>query len=938
MALTSGVRLGPYEILSPLGAGGMGEVYRARDTKLNRDVALKVLPAAVANDAERMARFQREAQVLASLNHPNIASIYGLEESGSVRALVMELVEGSTLAELLEIRKSKFETGKSPSSPASSFEFLVSSFDPLHIAKQIAEAMEFAHERGIIHRDLKPANVKVTPDGAVKVLDFGLAKALTTEASGTNLANSPTISIAATQAGVILGTAAYMSPEQAKGKSVDRRTDIWAFGCVLYEMLTGRQTFEGETVSDVLASVILRDPDWNSFPADTPASIRKLLRRCLAKDPKQRLQAIGEARIAIEETLRGESDEGPDLVPVASGRERPQGSPLQPWRRVLPWAVAGFFALGLISSLLYLWRRSRQAVLPVTRFTLSLPAGDLPLGFGEGPAVAMSPDGTKLAYVATRAPAQIHLRQLDALLETGIPGTEGGQAPFFSPDGQWIGFFANGKLKKVSTQGGTPITLAEAPIGRGAAWAPNGTIVFSPSTTSGLMRVSDVGGTLEVLTTPDAASGQRTHRWPEVLPGGKAVLFLIGKLTRPTYFDDSQIAVLSLETGKYHVVLEHAAMARYAATSDSNGYIIYAHSADLFALPFDPRRLEVTGRAVPVVQGVSEVVGNGAAHFGLSQYGSLVYCPGGPENESSNLVWLDRKGEEHSIPAPLLPYSIASLSPDGRRVAVGTYATSGAALHDIEIYDFARNTLNRLTFTGNNDVPIWTPDGKRVAYYSAHAQNPGIYWEPADGSQPAELLAPMASNGAPTSFSPDGKSLAFVQIGAQTSSDIWTLPLQGDRKPRPFAQEPFNEGWASFSPDGRWLAYASDESSQQEIYVRPFPGPGGKWQVSSGGGNYPVWSKSGRELFYVNGDKLMGVPVQTSPTFSFRMPQAIFEKTPLLASLTSGLGPFMSKPYDVAPDGQRFLVVKRLLSGSRQINVVLNWFEELKRIAAEGKQ
>jgi WD40 repeat protein len=409
------------------------------------------------------------------------------------------------------------------------------------------------------------------------------------------------------------------------------------------------------------------------------------------------------------------------------------------------------------------------------------------------------------------------------------------------------------------------------------------------------------------------------------------VLFLIGRLTSPAYFDDSEIAVLSLETGKYRVVLEHA------ATSDGSGYIIYVHSGDLFALPFDPKRLEVTGRALPVVQGVYEVVGNGAAHFALSRNGSLIYSPGGPANENTNLIWLDRKGGEHPIPAPVRPYTVTSLSPDGQHVATGTYSITVGGLGDIAVFDFARNTLTRLTFTGDNDAPLWSPDGKRVAFYSARAQNPGLYWVPAGGSQPAELLTPMTSNGAPTSFSPDGKFLAFVQWGSQTAADIWVLPLQGEKKPRPFAQERFNEGWASFSPDGRWLAYMSDESGQDEIYVRPFPGPGGKWQVSSGGGNYPAWARGGGELFYAHGEILMTVPVETRPTFSAGTPQVLFEKGPLLGSLTAGLGPFLSKPYEVAPDGQRFLVVKHSVSGLTQIIVVLNWFEELKRMAAQGK-
>jgi serine/threonine-protein kinase len=887
----------------------MGEVYRARDTKLNRDVALKVLPSAFANDAERMARFHREAQLLASLNHPNIAAIYGLEESGGLRALVMELVEGRTLAERVA------------SGPMAVDE-------ALPMARQIAEALEYAHEKGIVHRDLKPANVKITPEGTVKVLDFGLAKALDTplspgsspegrrspEGPGEGL-DSPTLISAATQVGVILGTAAYISPEQAKGKAVDKRGDIWAFGCVLYEMLTGQRVFKGETVTETLAAVLRVEPEWNALPVSTPAAIRRLLQRCLEKDLKRRLQAIGEARFTIDETLSGATEAGAF-----------HEAPLQKnWVRVFPWALAAILALVVVALTIgNALHVPRPPTRPIARVVVPLPPAER-LALGNTPVLTLSPDGSRLVYVANRGGStQLYLRPTDRFDPTPIPGTEGAESPFFSPDGQSVGFFAEGKLKRVSLSGGAPLTLCAASLNRGASWGPDDTIIFTPEpAVSGLFEVSAAGGTPKALTMPNRKKGETSHRWAEILPGGKSVLFT---MWTGGSFNKARIAVLSLETGEQRVLVEGGTYARYVPS----GRLVFGRAGELLAVPFDLKRLEVKGPPISMVEGVSMSALSGAAEFSFSGDGSLAYVPGGANIGERTLFWVDRQGVGRPLPAPPRGYSSPRLSPDGQRLAVAIHGTNPG----LWLYELARGTLTRLGSSPIVLLPTWTADGKRVTFGSAPNGPLNIYWMPADGSGPAEGLATSEHMQFPNSWSPDGHVLAFSEVDRTTGWHIWMLSPEGERKPRLFSQTPANEGGAMFSPDGRWLAYESDESGRHEIYVRPVPGPGGKVQISTDGGTEPVWARNGRELFYRNGDKMMAVAIETKATFAAAKPKLLFE-----GHYEAGLYAFQPN-YDISPDGQRFLMIKasEQESAGRQINVVLNWFEELKgRVPSERK-
>ena len=881
MTIAAGTHFGSYEIVAPIGAGGMGEVYQAHDTKLGRDVAIKVLPEAFAHDPERLSRFQREAKMLASQNHPNIATIYGLEQSNGTSYLVMELVSGETLQE--RIRRDR----------------LVPVEEALAIAKQIAEALEAAHEKGIIHRDLKPANVKVTPDGKVKVLDFGLAKAFAEDTETSDPINSPTLSQAATMHGVILGTAAYMSPEQARGKTVDKRTDIWAFGCVLYELLCGHPAFEGEDVTEILAAVVKTEPDWNRLPEATPPAIRALLRRCLRKDKRQRLQDAAGVRIEIDDELAN---------PSAAGAAAPEKS----WQRSIPLSLAAPVAavLVIVASILA-WMlkpeppsQSQNSV----HVQVGLPTGDRLQTVNLN--VALSADGSALAYVGIHGGvSQLYVRALDAPEAKAIPGTEGAFSPFFSPDGQWIGFFAQGKMKKVPVGGGAPLTVCVSQPG-GASWGTDDTIVFSDG--SRLFRVSAAGGQPKILTTPDLSKGEYSHRYPQILPGGKDVLFTA---LNGFGWDESRIEVLRLNTGERRVLIRGGHTGRFLPS----GHLVYYRAGALLAVPFDLTRLEVKGNApVTVADGVLQNNGTTGAAYAVSAAGILAYIPAlGARQFEQRLVWVDRQGKIEPLAAPARTYSNAALSPDGQQVAVTI--TSGTS--ELWIYDLTRGSLTRLTSEQGSSInPLWTPDGRRVVYRSNKAGTWNLYWRPANGSGAEERLTTADESDTPSSWSPDGKVLAF----AKGTREIWILPLEGDRKPQPFLRTSSSNMTPQFSPDGHSLAYVSDESGGAQVYVQPYPGPGRKWQISTDGGTQPQWNPNSRELFYRNGDTTMAVDVTTSPTFSAGKSRMLYQ----------GLA------GNVSRDAQRFLAMQPVEPGQppTQINVVLNWFEELKQKVPAGKK
>jgi serine/threonine-protein kinase len=884
MAIQIGQQLGSLEVTALLGKGGMGEVYRARDTKLKRDVAIKILPDEFARDADRVNRFQREAEVLASLSHPNIAAIYDLEEAEGSRFLILELVEGETLAE-------RIARGPLPIEEA------------LHIGKSICEALEAAHEKGIVHRDLKPANVKIMSDGRVKVLDFGLAKMFETEpVSG--LSNSPTLLSMQSQPGMILGTAPYMSPEQARGRNVDKRTDIWAFGCVLYEMLTGKPVFSGETVVDTLAAVVERSPNFAALPAALPHSTRSLLRQCLRKQPKDRLHDIADARIALQDAIAV-----PDVAAIAAVR-KPAGLIIAVASIV---GIAGLIGGVLIDRALFGGRAVQSTV---ARFTVALPAGEELANTNAFNPLALSPDGKTLSYVGAKSggPEHLYVRRISDLDAKAIPGTDGASTPFFSPDGQWIGFFAQGKLKKVSISGGAAQVLCDAPTGRGGSWTTDETIYFAPTVTSGLSKVSASGGTPQAVTMLDRGKGEVSHRWPQVLPGGKAVLFTVW--TGPGS-DEKYLELQVLATGERRVLAQSANSGRYLAS----GHLVYSQAGALTAVPFDLSRMTVTGP--PARQNEQVKLGGEGDDFAVSESGELMYVPGSTEN-ARYLLSVNTKGVVGRLPAPPEIYSDPRISHDGRYAAVAVCA----GVCTIAIYDFSRGSLTPLTSTekGSSQSPAWTPDGKHIAYRGTRSGSRNIFWRAVDGSGDEERLTTSENVQSPDSWSPDGKWLAFTEADIVTRFDLWVLPLDGDRKPRLFLKTPFSELAAKFSPNGNHIAYESSESGRLEIYVRPFPGPGGKTQISSEGGTEPVWSRDGKELFYRQSDKLMAVDVHTESTFTAGVPRKLFEGH-YAPSSVGGAG------YDVSPDGTRFLMVQsnEPEQASTQINVVLNWTEELKQ-------
>jgi len=918
MSLAAGSRIGRYEITSQIGVGGMGEVYSAIDTSLGREVAVKVLPDIFAEDPERLARFEREARTLASLNHPGIAIIHGIERTASVRALVMELVGGETLADRLA-------RGAVPLDEA------------LPIARGIAEALQAAHDQGIIHRDLKPANVKVRENGAVKVLDFGLAKALEPPTSAGGMSLSPTMtSPAMTSVGVILGTAAYMSPEQARGKFVDRRADIWALGVTLFEMLSGHQLFFGESVSDTLASVLKNEPDWSLLPADTPAAIRRLLRRCLAKDPLRRLASAADASLEIDEALNAPSAQVPDVGLRA--------------RYLWPVIVAALVGGALVGGLA-MWLRMRPAatVAPVVARAeiRSMP----PLAvFNADRGVALSPDGKLLAY--RTAPSTVFgafgsgggapwaIRRIDAIDDARlIPGVARGRSLFFSFDSRSIGFFDSTELKKVSVDGGTSTTIcAYAGLPRGASWADDNTIVFAtndPESNRGLMRVSAGGGAPGVLTSLDAAHGEVGHWFPSVLPGRAGVLFTVVSGGA----DTAQVAVLDLRTNN-RKTLVRGSHAEYMEP----GYLVYVVDGSLRVMRFDLDRLQVHGDPITAVERV--LVGqSGAAHYAVARPGVLVYVNSADQRSTASLLWMDRTGHETPINAPPRAYSDVAVSPDGLQAAltIGDQAAS-----DLWIWHFGRQTLTPLPSSpaGLNTSASWTPDGRYLVFGSTRAGAPNVFIQRADGTAAANRLAVSNEPQVPTSITPTGLGIVASATTAKTARDVilmsfgssaegWSRLASAAPPQRPEVQPLLNTAGDEFggvlSPNGRYFAYQSNEGGSLQVFVRPFPDvKADRTQVSTRGGVRPVWAVSGRELFYIaDGNVLTRVPVQTSgATFVSGTPVPAFDTRRAVDGLIA---------YTSAPDGRLMVIKENTSSGGRPaaapaIVLVSNWLEELTRL------
>jgi dipeptidyl aminopeptidase/acylaminoacyl peptidase/predicted Ser/Thr protein kinase len=874
--LTTGMRLGSYEVVAPLGAGGMGEVYRAVDTRLGRQVAIKVLPEPVRADPERVARFEREAKLLASLNHPNIGGIHGFEQANGELFIVMELVEGETLAD-------QIARGPIPVAEA------------LQIARQIAEALEAAHEAGVIHRDLKPANVKVRADGTVKVLDFGLGKALTSDplTSPASLTNSPTITspVGVTGIGVLLGTAAYMAPEQARGKAVDKRADIWAFGCVVYEMLAGNQLFDGATATDSIALVLTKEPDWTALPPTTPGRIIELLRRCLNKDPRDRLRDIGDARLDILTlTLQ------PALnSPASTARDAR-------WGTAAPWVVAALLATTLVVTQL---KNGAPVSSSGAVARLELNVG-IELYTNYPPGATLSRDGTRIVFAGVVGGLrQLYVRRLAEFEAIPLRGTENATMGFFSPDGSAVGFIsADRQLKKVSLSDGLIVPLArDADYSAGAFWGADDRITFGRADT--LWQVPASAGEATQLTTLDHAKGEIFHAWPTMLPGGQTVVFAS---VTGTSRDATHIEAMSIADKKRRVVVESGTFPLYA----SSGHLIFSRDGALIAAPFDAERLAVTGPFVRVVDNVAVDASVGMPLVALSENGSLVYSP----RETSRIVWVSRQGVEQPIGDALRRYTYPRLEPQSGRIVVH-------ADGDLWIQNTAPPRLQRLTSqsTAGNASQILTPDGKRVFFRS----RTGMRWIEVDGSGESHAITGSTSVvDIPNSVSPDGSTLAFIRQTSDTSGDIYVLDLHGEAKPRVVVSTPAYEGGSQFSPDGRWIVYASDESGQMQVYVRPYPGPGQKVTVSTQGGTQPVWNRNGRELFYRHVDKMMVVDVATSPTLKMSEPRQLFEQRYAFLTATT-------PNYDISADGQRFVMIKDE-SGSGRLNVVLNWTEELKRL------
>jgi serine/threonine-protein kinase len=887
-----GTTLAHFKITGKLGEGGMGEVYRAEDTKLGREVAIKVLPEAFTQDPERLARFEREAQLLASLNHPNIGAIYGLEEADDKRFLVLELIDGDTLQEL--IRKG------------------VPLERALEMAAQVAGALEEAHEQGIVHRDLKPANVKVTPNGTVKVLDFGLAKAWAPDPSDPRISASPTLTAQMTQAGVILGTAAYMSPEQARGQEVDKRADIWSFGVMVFEMLSGEELFAGDTVTDTLAAVVRAEPDFAGLPKSTPGSARRVLERCLEKDPNLRLRDIGEARIALEGAEPEELSEAPAETIAATPAKFA-------W---LPWVVAAVAVVAGLLAVTGIFPPRSEPTRDVVRFQVEM-APDLDLFLPVGPHLAFSPDGRTVAFVGSQEGREaLFARDLESLEAREYSGTDGARGPFFSPDGEWIGYFEGNALRKVSIRGGAPLTLAEdAENARGANWSEDGFIYYAPNTTTGIWKVPAEGGVSEEVTIPSTEEPvERSHRWPQALPDGRSILMTVQPMG--VSFDEANLEIFDLETGERTVVHRGGSMGRVLPT----GHLVFVREATLYAAPFDMDRREVLRSPAPVIEDVAYGSGHGGAWVVTSEEGTLLQVAGGESFEIPlDFLRVGMDGSEEVLSGSRSAYRNPRMSPDGSAVLYDV-SLEGAA-PDIWSLDLERDVATRLTFSEAPDfAAVWSPDGGSFAFSSRRSGQANVWLKSAEGTRDAEPLFESSNFQLPSSWHPNGRQLLIHENNSQSGMDLLILDVE-TKEIEPYLDTEFGEESGDFSPDGRWVAYESDESGEAEVYVRPFPLEAGKWRISSAGGYDPVWAPDGRTIYYRGSDnKVYGVSVAVDGSdLSVGSARALFDDR---------YEDYRGRSYDIGPDGSfLFMQGEGAAVEKRDFpTVVFNWFEELERL------
>ncbi|HXT74273.1 MAG TPA: protein kinase [Candidatus Angelobacter sp.] len=897
MSLEAGTRLGPYEIHAPIGAGGMGEVYRARDTRLGRDVAIKILPAHLTEKADARQRFEREARAVSSLNHPHICTLHDIGHQDGTDFLVMEFLEGETLAKRLD---------KGPLPTA----------ELLRVAIEIADALEKAHRQGILHRDLKPGNIMLTKTGA-KLLDFGLAKAggdavaaapaLTSFTQSVNQGKSEPL----TAEGTIVGTYQYMSPEQMEGKEADARSDIFSFGAVLFEMATGKRAFEGKTTASVIAAILEREPPAISqLQPMSPPALDRTVKICLAKDPDERFQSVHDMKLQLEWIRDGVSQAGV-LAPVAGHRKTREG---------IAWAAAALLVIvAAIFATGYFLRAPTDA--PAIRAFIKPAANTSITSYNGGTAgFAISPDGLRLAYVALGPDGRslLWVRPMDSLQAQPLDGTEGASMPFWSADSRFIGFFAGGKLKKIEASGGPPLTLADAPGGRGGTWNRDGTILFVPFFSTPLFRVSAAGGAATPVTALDRSRNESTNRWPYFLPDGRHFLYLAGNPLTPTGSPTNSIMVGSLDSKETKFLFHNHSNAIYAS-----GHLLFLRQNTLMAQPFDTKRLELYGDAIPIAEDVEDVAPRVQGSFSASDNGTLAYLETG--SAGRQLLWFDRSGKQVGAVPGTDSYADPQLSPDGKKLA---FVVESPAT-DLWIYDIARSVKTRFTFGSGNEGPRWSHDGTQIAYTSIRNGEFGIYAKAADGSGHEEVLVPPGPEQIyPLDWSPDGKLLAYSgwELGTTAQSQLWILPLK-DRKPYIVSQlQQSSTPSTRFSPDGKWLAYSSTESGRSEVYVTPFPGPGGKWQVSTDGGSFPQWGHDGSELFYISpDDKLMSVQVkENGSSFVVGTVRPLFQTKPYFGLFTANL-------FDVTADGQRFIIPYDSGQANRTISLVLNWPALLKK-------